>query len=245
MNQSKILIITCLIIFSSSILNAADILNIAQFSQATPMEITPQHWEELTFNKIENHTTYRLVKNDGAIVIKATTNQSASGLIRKIQFDLKTYPIIQWSWKIINVYKNGNVQKKSGDDYPARIYITFKYNPKKSGFVERMKFNAVKLLYGEYPPIASINYIWESKSPVGTIVPNPYINSVIMFVVDSGNEKLGQWVRHTRNVYDDYKKAFGTEPPLVSGVAIMSDSDNTKESATAYYGDIYFRNGAN
>ena len=243
MYQTKRLMITWLIIFSVSNLNAADILHIAQFSQATSKDITPLNWEELTFNKIENHTIYRLVKDDDAMVIKATTNQSASGLIRKTQFDLKTYPIIEWRWKINNIYVKGNVRKKSGDDYPARIYITFQYNPKNSGFIEKMKFNAAKLLYGEYPPVASINYIWESKTPVGTIVPNPYINKVMMFVVDSGNEKLGQWVKHTRNVYDDYMEAFGTVPPLVSGVAIMSDSDNTKESAVAYYGDITFRKG--
>ena len=62
-----------------------------------------------------------------------------------------------------------------------------------------------------------------------------------MFVVESGAEKLNQWVSEKRNVYEDYKKAFGQEPPMISGVAIMTDTDNTGESATAYYGDILFK----
>jgi len=58
--------------------------------------------------------------------------------------------------------------------------------------------------------------------------------------VESGVERVNQWVSEERNVYEDYKKAFGDEPPLISGVAIMTDTDNTGESATAYYGDIIF-----
>jgi hypothetical protein len=62
-----------------------------------------------------------------------------------------------------------------------------------------------------------------------------------MFVVESGAVKLNQWVNEERNIYEDYKKAFGAEPPMISGVAIMTDTDNTSESATAYYGDIFFK----
>jgi hypothetical protein len=97
------------------------------------------------------------------------------------------------------------------------------------------------LLYGQYPPIGAINYIWESKVPRGTMIPNPYTDRVIMIVVESGESKLNQWVSEERNIHEDYKKAFGQEPPMISGVAIMTDTDNTGEIATAYYGDILFR----
>ena len=86
-----------------------------------------------------------------------------------------------------------------------------------------------------------MNYLWESKAPEGTMVPNPYTDRVIMMVVESGETKLNQWVSEERNIFEDYKKAFGQEPPMISGVAIMTDTDNTGESATAYYGDILFR----
>jgi hypothetical protein len=99
----------------------------------------------------------------------------------------------------------------------------------------------VRLLYGQYPPLGAINYIWESKAPVGTMQPNTYTDQVIMFVVESGKDKLNTWVTEERNVYEDYKKAFGEEPPLISGVAIMTDTDNTQETGEAYYGDILFK----
>jgi hypothetical protein len=73
------------------------------------------------------------------------------------------------------------------------------------------------------------------------MVPNPYTDRVMMFVVESGAARLDQWVDEERNVYEDYRQAFGQEPPLISGVAIMTDTDNTREQAIAYYGDILFR----
>jgi hypothetical protein len=77
------------------------------------------------------------------------------------------------------------------------------------------------------------------------VVPNPYADQVKMIVMESGPDRLNQWVSEERNLYEDYKKAFGEKPPLISGVAIMTDTDNTGESATAYYGDIVFRKGTN
>jgi hypothetical protein len=62
-----------------------------------------------------------------------------------------------------------------------------------------------------------------------------------MIVVESGLDRVGQWIEEQRNVYEDYKQAFGEEPPLVNGVAIMTDTDNTGEEATAFYGDIGFK----
>ena len=72
-------------------------------------------------------------------------------------------------------------------------------------------------------------------------MPNPYAEQVKMIVVESGRSLVNQWVTEERNVYEDYRKAFGEEPPMVSGVAIMTDTDNTGESAIAYYGDIVFK----
>ncbi len=72
------------------------------------------------------------------------------------------------------------------------------------------------------------------------MVPNPYTDRVQMIVVESGEAKVGQWVTESRNLYEDYQKAFGDDPPMISGVAVMTDTDNTGESAVAYFGDITF-----
>jgi len=206
------------------------VIEVGKFSAESVGNGLPAGWKPLTFKKIERHTVYSLLKDGDTVVVKAVSDASASGLIREIEIDPKEYPVVQWRWKATNILKKGDVHRKEGDDYPARLYITFKYDASKM----------VKLLYGEYPPLRAINYIWESHTPKGTFVPNPYTDRVMMIVVESGADRLNQWVNEERNVYGDYKQAFGEEPPKISGVAIMTDTDNTGESATAYYGDILF-----
>ncbi len=212
-----------------------------KFSAEKPGDSLPSGWKPLTFKKIEKHTLYRLVKDGDTTVVEAVSHASASGLTREMTLNPKEYPILQWRWKVENILIKGDVHRKEGDDYPARIYITFEYNASKLSLLKKTQYQAIKLIYGQYPPLGAINYIWESSAPIGTIVPNPYTSRVMMIVVESGGGKLRQWVNEERNIYKDYLKAFGEEPPLISGIAIMTDTDNTGESATAYYGDIQFK----
>ncbi len=217
------------------------VLEVGKFSAAPEGTALPDGWKPLIFKKIEKHTVYTVVKDGDAVAVKAASEASSSGLTREIRIDPGEYPIVQWRWKVANVLKRGDVTKKEGDDYPARIYITFEYDSSKVGFFDKAKYESIRLFYGQYPPIGAINYIWESKAPKGTVVPNPFTGRVKMIVVESGAAGLNQWISEERNVYEDYKKAFGEEPPMISGIAIMTDTDNTGESATAYYGDIIFK----
>ena len=219
------------------------ILEVGKFSAAAEGETFPDGWKPLTFKKIERHTAYKLVKDGDSVVVKATSEAASSGLTRDVKINPKEYPIVQWRWKVANVFKNGDVTKKEGDDYPARLYITFEYDSSKVGFLEKAKYEAARLMYGQYPPIGAVTYIWESKAPKGTVVPNPYTGRAMMIVVETGAALLNTWVTEERNIYEDYKTAFGEEPSMISGVAIMTDTDNTRESATAYYGDIVFKKG--
>ena len=215
------------------------LLEVGRFSAAAPGKL-PAEWQPLTFKNIARHTVYSPVEEDGRKVIRAVSEGSASGLIRRVQIDAKEYPVVRWSWKIENILQRGDVHRKEGDDYPARLYITFQFDPEKLGFLTRVKYEFVKSWYGEYPPLAALNYIWASNAPKGLMVPNPFTDRAIMIVVESGKEKVGQWLEEKRNIYEDYRRAFGEDPPLISGVAIMTDTDNTGESAVAYYGDIFF-----
>ena len=227
--------------FSGTNAQPGDVIEVGKFSAEQVANGPPGGWKPLTFKKIDRHTTYTLIKDGDTVAVKAVAESSASGLVREMKIDPKEFPVIQWRWKVTNVLKKGDVGRKEGDDYPARIYITFEYDPSKLGFFDKAKYEMIRLLYGQYPPIGAINYIWESKAPEGTMVPNPYTDRVVMIVVESGETKLNQWVSEERNIYEDYKKAFSQEPPMISGVAIMTDTDNTGESAVAYYGDILFR----
>ena len=233
--------ITWLTVSIVSNAQSPSMIEVGKFSVEKLENGLPTHWKPLTFKKIERHTVYSLVKDGEIVVVKAVSEASASGLIRQIKINPNEYPIVQWRWKVENILIKGNVLEKEGDDYPARLYITFEYDPSQVSFFEKAKFETIRLLYGQYPPIATINYIWESNSPVGMIVPNTYTGRVMMIVVESGPNKLKQWVVEERNLYEDFKRAFGMEPPMISGVAIMTDTDNTGERAIAYYGDILFK----
>jgi hypothetical protein len=219
------------------------VIEVGKFSSEAVGDTLPANWKPLTFKKIEQHTAYSLVREDDTVVVKAVAKASASGLIREIKINPKEYPIVHWRWKVSNIFKKGDVHRKDGDDYPARLYITFEYDSSRLGFFEKAKYEAARFLYGQYPPIAAINYIWESHAPKGTVVPNPYTDRAMMIVVESGPARLNQWMNEEHNLYEDYKLAFGEEPPMISGVAIMTDTDNTGETATAYYGDIQFKKG--
>jgi len=211
------------------------------FSSAQTGRNLPDGWQPLNFSLIKRHTEYSLVEEDGTVVIKAVSHQSASGLVRAIAIDPEKYPVIQWRWKVDNILKKGDVSRKAGDDYPARIYITFAFDPDKASYLERLKYQAAQLIKGRDIPYRAISYIWGSNSRAGTRVANAYTDQAMMFVVEGGEEKLQQWVTERRNVYADYKKAFGEAPTMISGVAIMTDTDNTQESAVAWYGDIVFK----
>ncbi len=217
-------------------------LEAGMFSSARTSEDLPTGWQPLNFSRIKRHTDYSLVEDGDTVVVKAVSDQSASGLARAISIAPTEYPVIQWRWKVNNVLQKGDVTSKDGDDYPARIYITFAFDPDKAGYLERLKYEAARLIQGQDVPYRAIAYIWGSNSRAGSMTANPYTDRVMMFVVEAGDEKLQQWVTERRNVYEDYKKAFNEEPPMISGVAIMTDTDNTRESAVAWYGDIVFRN---
>lgn len=234
----RILTMLGIVVLAASVwAQGQSVIEVGRFSVSEPGPGLPKGWKPLTFKKIPKLTTYELVKDGGQVVVKATSEASASGLTKEVNIDPKEFPILQWRWKVENLLKNSDATRKDGDDYPARLYITFAYDPDKVSLGKKLKYKAGQVLFGDIP-IGAINYVWERKAPVDSMIDNAYTDFVKMVVVESGPQNLGIWVNESRNIYEDYKKAFGEEPPMINGVAIMSDTDNTKEQATAYYGDI-------
>ena len=172
-------------------------------------------WEKKSF---AGDTQYRTTKEDNRLCIRALSRSSASALIYRIEYDPKEFPILTWMWKVRNVLKNGDAHLKDGDDYAARVYVVFH-----SRFIWKT---------------TAINYIWANKLPVGVAIPNPFVASSIMVAVESGPGQAGIWKEERRNIYEDYQKYFGKEPPDTDAIAIMTDTDNTGEEAIAWYGPI-------
>lgn len=213
---------------------------VARFSAATAGAPLPVEWQPLAFPKIPRQTEYRLVSVGDSVVVRADSRGAASGLVRRLRVDLKQFPLLRWRWQVTNLIDQSDVRRKDGDDYPARLYITFEYDPERTSLSQRLQYRLGRLLFGDIP-IAAISYIWETRTPVGAILPSAYTGRTQMIVVESGPEHVGQWVAEERDVFADYRRAFGAEPPAVNAVAIMTDTDNTGASATAFYGDIEFR----
>ena len=195
-------------------------------------------WEPLEFPRIDRHTRYELVTDDGVQVVKATADNSASGLIARLSLEPGESLILRWQWKVSNVFDRGDARKKSGDDYPARIYVAFEFQPDKAGFFERAKRKTVEVMFGESLPGNALNYIWANRLPEQSIVANAFTDQTMMVAVNSGPEQTGEWVTVERDIVADYREAFGENPPRIVGVAIMSDADNTGERATAWYRDL-------
>lgn len=177
-----------------------------------------QGWETQSF---AGKTEYALVKNDGRRVLQAVSRAAASGMYREITVDLNRTPYLNWSWKVGHVLDGVNERSQSGDDYPARLYVVI------SGRVLFWKTR-------------SLNYVWSSNQPVGSTWPNAYTANVRMLAVESGGAKAGQWVIEKRDVRQDFKRLFGEDIDQIDALAIMTDTDNSGQAATAWYGDIYF-----
>jgi hypothetical protein len=192
------------------------------------------NWKPLTFPNIPRHSIYEIRKDGENSILVARAENSASGIICNRVFNIYKTPVIKWRWKVSNTFKAGDEKKKSGDDYALRVYAVFKYDPQKAGVFERAQYNTLKLIYGEFPPQSSINYIWANKKYPERILPNPFTSKTQMILLQRGSERAGQWIEERVNALEDYRKAFGKEPPAEASIAVMSDADNTGEKANGY-----------
>jgi hypothetical protein len=191
-------------------------------------------WESLTFPKIKAHSTYSLVKEGDTSILKAESRASASAMVYRRTFNVYENPRIRWRWKVDQLSDWGDPREKARDDYPIRVYVMFSYDPAQASLGDRLIYGAAKAIYDKYPPHSTLNYVWTGHNLSERIIVSPYTEKARIIILEKGKERVGQWVEESVHVLDDYRKAFGKDPPAVAGLAIMSDTDNTGESASAY-----------
>ncbi len=191
------------------------------------------HWKPYYFPNISRHSVYTIEQEGTGHYLKTESNNSASAIVYDRSFDVYEYPRVRWQWKISNVYVHGDARTKSGDDYPIRIYIMFEYDPDKAGFFERMRYGLAKQRFGEYPPHSSLSYVWASKDDA-RIVTSPYTDRAKMILLEKGPARVGMWLDEEVNILDDYRAAFGGDPPRTVRIAVMNDSDNTGEHSLSW-----------
>ena len=207
------LLILILIISSPSF---ADKINIFEF---TDVELS-----ELEVRKVrgaDNKTEYSVGSNDNGNYLKAVADNAASGLGKKVKIDLNKTPIINITWKVEKDLAGIKENTKKGHDFAARIFVI-----KKTGATP---------LYNR-----AINYVFSSNNIVGFNSPSPYTKKSIDNVLATTKENLNKWVTVKANVKKDFKRFHNLDVDQLDGLAIMSDTDNSKMKTVTYYQNIYF-----
>lgn len=184
-------------------------------------------WQEKIF---KSRVLYLIRIEKAGGYLQAFSRDAASGIFYEIKFDPKKQPLASWKWKVIKFPDKKESQDTKSkwiekDDYATRFYVIF----------PSLMFTNTK----------SLEYVWDDSLPEGTLMTSPYYKNIKIIVAESGEKNLGNWVYEERNIYEDFKKAFGSEPGYVGAIAIMTDTDNSISTAEAEYDEIKvgYKNG--
>ena len=187
-------------------------------------DFTELELSELNVRKVrgvDNKTIYTVGSNENGNFLKAVANNAASGLGKEIKIDLNKTPFINITWKIVKDLPGIKENTKKGHDFAARVFVI-----KKTGAT----------------PLSNraINYVFSSNQKVGSNSPSPYTKKSIDNVLASSKDSLNSWITVKANVKEDFKKFHDLDVNELDGLAIMSDTDNSKMKAITYYQNIYF-----
>ena len=199
-------------------------LNSALAENINIFKFTEQELSELDVRKVrgaDNKTVYTIDSNENGNFLKAVADNAASGLGKEIKIDLNKTPFINITWKIEQDLKGVKEDTKNGHDFAARVFAV-----KKTGAT----------------PLSNraINYVFSSNSDVGKNWTSPYTKKSIDNVLASTKINLNKWVTVKANVKEDFKKFHDLDINELDGLAIMSDTDNSKMKSIAYYQNIFF-----
>ena len=187
-------------------------------------EFTDKELSELTVRKVrgaDNKTEYSVGSNENGNYLKAIADNAASGLGKEIKIDLNKTPFINITWKIEKDIPGIDETAKKGHDFAARVFVI-----KKTGATALSN--------------RAINYVFSSNQDVGSNSPSPYTKKSVDNVLATTKTNLNEWVTVKANVKEDFKKFHNLDVNELDGIAIMSDTDNSKKKSITYYQNIYF-----
>jgi len=211
-----------------------------RFSSASPGAALPAGWSVQPIPKVERQTRFDVVTAEGGTVLRARADNAAASLRYRLDLAPAAGRQLSWRWKTERVLDKADLTTKAGDDFSTRLYVFFDRPPAQMSLSERIAYKLGRSRYGDQIPSAALCYVWDNRQPVGTIRDNAYTGFVKMVVATTGKAQQGQWVTLQRDVAADYRRAFGTAPPRITGIAVAVDTDNTRESTISYFGDIRF-----
>ena len=200
------------------------LINFSLANEVKVFNFTEQELSELEIRKVrgaDNNTIYTVGSNENGNFLKAIADNAASGLGKEVRIDLNKTPFINITWKIEKDLPGIKENTKKGHDFAARVFAV-----KKTGAT----------------PLSNraINYVFSSNNKIGFNSPSPYTKKSIDNVLSSTQNNLNEWITVKANVKEDFKKFHDLDVNTLDGLAIMSDTDNSKMKAVAYYQNIYF-----
>jgi Protein of unknown function (DUF3047) len=213
---------------------------VAPFSAGKAGAAPPPPWSPVQIAANKTPTEYKLVTDEGTIVLNARANAAASGLGHPVTFDIRSAPILEWRWKVSSLIEAADNTDSSKEDSPARIILEFDGNKSKLPLKDRAFFALGKSLAGHDVPYATLMYVWTTRGAVNAVIPNPRTARVQMIAAASGPAGVGAWQTVKRNVVEDFRRAYGEDPGQLLAVGVLTDTDNTGANVEAWYGDIRF-----
>lgn len=188
---------------------------------AQEMYFTPNQIMTWPTRSFEGETRYAIVEKSARRVLEAESQGQASARYLEREIDLNQTPYLHWCWQVSNTYPGLDETTKAGDDYPARVYVAHK-----TGLLPWQ--------------VESVNYVWASTQPQGATWPNAFTQRAQLIALQSGENRVGDWVAEVRDVRADFAALFGSDPSHIDGIALMSDGDNAGGNATAWFTYLAF-----
>jgi hypothetical protein len=185
-------------------------------------------------------TRFQYAMKDGREAMAVTARSSASMLRRRVHIPADELGSVRFSWKVPQLLAEADMALREADDSPVRIILAFEGDRSKFSARDAMLSELTRSLTGEEMPYATLMYVWCNSRAPGSVIHNPRTSRVRKLVVESGATNLDRWLDYERDVRADFMRAFGEAPGPLVGIAIMSDSDNTKSLARAWYGPVRF-----
>ena len=200
----------------------------------------PAPWRVVQLDTKILPTRYRIARWDDVFAIEAIAERSMALLARPVEIDLSRTPVLCWRWRVDAPLVKADMATKAGDDYAARVYVSFVMPASVLDFLTRAKLKLARSIYGDAVPDAAINYVWDNRYPVGTRKPNAYTDRTRMIVAESGAANAGQWVMARHDVQQDMVAEFGSELARLVQLSVAADTDNTGERVRAGFADFHF-----
>jgi hypothetical protein len=210
------------------------------FSVAAWHDGLPDGWRVYKLLRFKPLTRYERELDGGTPVVHARALNSVSGIEHPVNIDLHEYPVAEWRWKVPKLIENADNTQSGVADAPARVIFTFEGGREQLPPHEQLNYDLARAFTGNALPYATLMYIWEPDRNEGDIITHHNSTRVKMVIAGNATRDLSRWHEAKFNVLEDYRRAFGEEPPRVMTVGIMSDSDSTGSSVEAFFGDIRF-----